>query len=83
MMRALLLVTVVGDRTGGGSGLPFSAELPNCWGVRFSACPSFDADMRHTEFGIEPDVRVDMSDGDRARGVDTIIETARRWLAKN
>jgi C-terminal processing protease CtpA/Prc len=83
MMRALPLVTVVGDRTGGGSGLPFSAELPNGWGVRFSACPSFDADMRHTEFGIEPDVRVDMSDGDRARGVDTIIETARRWLAKN
>ena len=83
MMRALPLVTVVGDRTGGGSGLPFSAELPNGWGVRFSACPSFDADMRHTEFGIEPDVRVDMSDGDRARGVDTIIETARRLLAKN
>ncbi len=83
MMRTLPLVTVVGDRTGGGSGLPFSAELPNGWGVRFSACPSFDADMQHTEFGIEPDVRVDMSDEDHARGVDTIIETARRMLAGN
>lgn len=81
MMRTLPLVTVVGDRTGGGSGLPFSAELPNGWSVRFSACPSFDVDMQHTEFGIDPDVRVDMSEEDRDRGVDTIIETARAMIA--
>ena len=77
IMRILPLVTIVGDRTGGGSGLPFSSELPNGWSIRFSACPSFDVEMQHTEFGIDPDVRVDMSGEDRARGVDTIIETAR------
>ena len=77
IMRILPLVTIVGDRTGGGSGLPFSSELPNGWSIRFSACPSFDVNMQHTEFGIDPDVRVDMSGEDRARGVDTIIETAR------
>ena len=77
IMRILPLVTIVGDRTGGGSGLPYSSELPNGWSVRFSACPSFDVNMQHTEFGIDPDVRVDMSGEDRARGVDTIIETAR------
>lgn len=82
MMRTLPLVTVVGDRTGGGSGLPFSSELPNGWGVRFSACPSYDVDMQHTEFGIDPDVRVDMSDEDCARGMDTIIEEARKILNK-
>ena len=27
----------LGDWTGGGSGLPFSSELPNGWSVRFSA----------------------------------------------
>ena len=82
IMRTLPLVTIVGDRTGGGSGLPFSSELPNGWSVRFSACPSFDVDMQHTEFGIDPDVRVDMTDEDRARGVDTIIEAARELLKK-
>lgn len=82
IMRTLPLVTVVGDRTGGGSGLPFSSELPNGWSVRFSACPSFDVDMQHTEFGIDPDVRVDMLDEDRARGVDTIIEVAREMLSR-
>ena len=82
IMRTLPLVTVVGDRTGGGSGLPYSSELPNGWSVRFSACPSFDADMQHTEFGIDPDVRVDMSDEDRTRGIDTIIETAREILKR-
>ena len=80
IMRALPRVTIVGDRTGGGSGLPFSSELPNGWSVRFSACPSFDAEMQHTEFGIEPDVRVDMLDEDRNKGLDTIIETARKII---
>ena len=80
IMRTLPLVTVVGDRTGGGSGLPFSSELPNGWSVRFSACPSYDVDMQHTEFGIDPDVRVDMTDEDRLRGIDTIIEEAREIL---
>ena len=82
IMRTLPLVTIVGDRTGGGSGLPFSSELPNGWSVRFSACPSFDVDMQHTEFGIDPDVKVDMSDEDCARGVDTIIEAARALLVR-
>ena len=82
IMRSLPLVTIVGDRTGGGSGLPFSSELPNGWSVRFSACPSFDADMRHTEFGIAPDIHVEMTDEDRSRGLDTIIETARQIIGQ-
>lgn len=34
--------TIVGDRTGGGAGMPFSSELPNGWSVRFSACPMYE-----------------------------------------
>ena len=82
IMHSLPRVTIVGDRTGGGSGLPYSSELPNGWSVRFSACPSFDAEMQHTEFGIEPDIKVDITDEDRKRGFDTIIETARALLAQ-
>ena len=40
-MRYFPNVTLVGDKTGGGSGLPFSSELPNGWGVRFSASPTW------------------------------------------
>lgn len=82
MMRTLPRVTIMGDRTGGGSGLPFSSELPNGWSVRFSACPSFDTDMQHTEFGIEPDVKVEMSNEDYCKNLDTIIEKARDLLSK-
>jgi C-terminal processing protease CtpA/Prc len=79
-MRYLPLVTLVGDKTGGGSGLPFSSELPNGWGVRFSASPHLDADKQQIEFGIDPDVKVDMDADDRARGIDTIIERARALM---
>lgn len=71
-------VTVIGDKTGGGAGMPFSSELPNGWIVRFSACPMYDVNRQPTEFGIEPDIYVQLSDTDLAKGIDTIIEAARR-----
>ncbi len=73
-------VTVVGDRTGGGSGMPFCSELPNGWLVRFSACPMYDARMNQIEFGIEPDEVVALRPEDAARGEDTLIEHARALL---
>ena len=79
-MRILPNVTIMGDKTGGGSGLPFSSELPNGWSLRFSASPHFDSNMNHTEFGIEPDIKVDMTTEDMYEGIDTIIEAAREYL---
>ena len=79
-MRYCPNVTIVGDKTGGGSGLPFHSEIPNGWSVRFSACPVLDADMQQIEFGIEPDIHVDMLDKDMQKGKDTLIETARNLL---
>lgn len=79
-MKGLPGVTVVGDRTGGGAGMPLNAELPSGWLVRFSACPMYDRDGQITEMGIDPDVKVDITSEDYARSVDTIIETARRLL---
>jgi hypothetical protein len=79
-MRYCPNVRILGDRTGGGSGLPLSSELPNGWSVRFSACPNFDADKQQIEFGIDPDIRVDLLPSDAANGRDTLIETARELL---
>ncbi|MCD8305897.1 MAG: S41 family peptidase [Prevotella sp.] len=76
-MRQCPNVTIVGDKTGGGAGLPFNNELPNGWGVRFSACPTYDAAGNCIEHGIDPDVEVGISDDDALNGLDTIIETAR------
>lgn len=73
-------VAVIGDRTGGGSGLPFSSELPNGWSVRFSASPMYGPDMQQLEFGIDPDIKADMTAEDYARGIDTLIEKAREYL---
>lgn len=79
-MREMPKAIIIGDKTGGGSGLPFSSELPNGWSVRFSASPIYDSQMNHIEFGIEPDIKVDITSEDYQRGIDTIIETARETL---
>lgn len=67
---------IVGDKSGGGGGMPFSSELPNGWSIRFSASPMFDSKMQHTEWGIEPDVKDSIKVADQADGIDSIIERA-------
>lgn len=73
-------ISIIGDRTGGGGGMPFTSELPNGWTLRFSACPMFDPNMAAIESGITPDIKVDLTEEDLRRNRDTIIETARRHL---
>lgn len=80
LMRELPHVAILGDKTGGGSGMPLNSTLPNGWGVRFSACPILDAQGNHTEFGIEPDVKVDISSEDWNQGRDTMIESAKELI---
>ncbi len=77
VMKELPQVKIIGDYTGGGSGLPISSELPNGWSVRFSASPIYNINKEHTEFGIAPDIFVDMSD---TPDKDAIIEKAKKWL---
>lgn len=73
---------IVGDKTGGGAGLPFNSQLPNGWNVRFSACPMYDSYKNSTEHGIDPDYNVQLNNDDVMRGEDTIIEYARKILAQ-
>ena len=79
-MKCLPLVTVMGDITGGGSGMPMSSALPNGWSVRFSASPMLDADGNHIEFGVAPDIAVSLDKEAACNGIDSIIEAARNYI---
>ena len=79
-MKQFPLITIVGDKTGGGSGLPFTSEIPCGWSIRFSASPMLDPKMNQIEFGINPDVKVDMTSEDMQKGKDTMIEYACKLL---
>lgn len=84
VMKGLPGVVVVGATTGGGSGMPFSSELSNGWGVRFSASPVRDPQGRLTEFGVEPTegCDVDMDPLAALKGRDTMLDFAIRLLQK-
>lgn len=80
------MIVQCGDRTGGGSGLPFETVLPNGWSLRFSACPMTDAAGRSTEAGIDPTpgLRVDMDSLTTfTYHRDAIIEAARAYIINN
>lgn len=79
-MKQFPLITIVGDKTGGGSGLPFTSEIPCGWSIRFSASPMLDPQMNQIEFGINPDIKVDMTSEDMQKGKDTMIEIACKLL---
>ncbi len=79
-MKTAPLATIMGDQTGGGSGMPFTSELPNGWSVRYSAVIYYDRNMQHTEFGIQPDIQLTMSGAETSQKKDTYIEYARQWL---
>jgi len=75
-MGVLPNVTTIGGYTGGGSGFPFTSELPNGWRVRFSTSPILDVNKQHTEFGIAPDIELTLRQEDTEKGKDTLIESA-------
>ncbi len=78
IMKYIPGVTIVGSTTGGGSGMPFSYELPNGWGIRFSGSSILDREGHTTEFGVEPSegCAVDMDPQAAAEGRDTILDFA-------
>lgn len=81
-MKEMPGVTIVGDHTGGGAGMPFSSSLPNGWSVRFSAVPTYDSQQQSIEFGIAPDYYISQDINDFMWGKDTIIEFARKLLVQ-
>lgn len=78
IMKSLPGVKIAGATTGGGSGMPYNSELPNGWGVRFSACSMLDPQGISTENGVEPSdgYAVDMNPQAALEGHDTILDFA-------
>ena len=78
IMKYLPNVKIVGATTGGGSGMPLSSEMPNGWGVRFSACSILDPQGNVTEFGIAPSPGCEINLDPQAalQGHDTMIDFA-------
>ncbi len=71
-------VTLIGDRTGGGGGIPVDYELPNGWRFRFSATASFLPNSFNIELGIPPTngFRLNNDPAINANGTDQILERA-------
>jgi hypothetical protein len=78
IMKTLPRVTIVGAHTGGGSGMPYSYELPCGWSVRFSACSVLDPNGESTENGVSPSegCEMDMDAAAALEGRDTILDFA-------
>lgn len=82
VMKQLPQVTIIGARTGGGGGLPFSYETPCGWSIRFSACPVTDPQGREIESGIDPTPGCEVHAPDvlLASGRDAILDFAIKRL---
>ncbi len=82
VMKLLPGVRIAGATTGGGSGMPYSSEIPCGWSVRFSACSMLDANGVSTEGGVTPTegCAVDMDPQDALNGKDTMLEKAMELL---
>lgn len=75
-LSTLSHVTLIGDRTGGGGGVPVSFELPNGWKFRLSATRTYLPDGTDIETGIEPDIYQATGYREALEGKDAIMERA-------
>ncbi len=79
-MSAFPHMTLIGDKSGGGGGIPVDNELPNGWHFRYSTTMTLSPAGFNVEHGIEPDIYVEMNPDDEARGIDTLIEFALDYI---
>ncbi len=79
IMKSLPQVRIMGDYTGGGGGVPMTAELYNGWTVELSINPIFDVDKKSIEPGIAPHQLL-MLDKSKDTQTDNIIEAAKEWI---
>ncbi len=68
-------ITLIGDTTGGGGGLPNGGQLPNGWTYRFSVSQLLDVNgNNYAESGVPPHINADFDWTDLTK--DEIIERA-------
>ena len=80
MMGSLPNVTVIGDKTGGGGGIPTYTQLSNGWSLRVSSSQMLSLNLINNEDGLFPDRKIDMSSTDENNNIDSILEDALRFL---
>lgn len=73
---ALPNVTIMGDTTGGGLGLPNGGQLPNGWTYRCSITQTLDIYGHNYENGIPPDTVVYVDKTRLTQGIDDVLEAA-------
>lgn len=76
-------VLLVGDTTGGGSGVPAGFDLPNRWYCNYSSTIGTLADGYNFESGVPPDIFLELDTLDLLNGVDTMIEFAKSEILNN
>ena len=68
-------ITLMGDATGGGGGLPNGGQMPNGWAYRFSISQLLDLNgNNHAEEGVSPDIEAAFDWTDLTK--DEILEKA-------
>jgi C-terminal processing protease CtpA/Prc len=80
--KAFPNITLVGDSTGGGGGLPNGGQLPNGWTYRFSISQLLDLNgNNYAEKGVPPDIQAAFDWNDLTK--DEILERAISEIHKN
>jgi hypothetical protein len=75
-MSGLSNVTLIGDQTGGGGGIPYDVQLSNGWKLRYTATITLSPQKQPIETGIRPNIPLQITSMDEASGRDPIIEKA-------
>lgn len=73
--KAIPNMLLIGDKTGGGLGLPNGGQLPNSWTYRFSVTQTLTTSLSpHNENGVSPDIYTLFNWADLTK--DEILEKA-------
>jgi hypothetical protein len=80
MLKSIPGVTLLGDTTGGGGGIPMQTELPNGWLLGFPTTQTLDAANNNVENGIAPHISITMKEEDIKIGKDPLLEKALQVL---
>lgn len=75
-------ITLLGDTTGGGLGMPNGGELPNGWIYRFPVTRTIAPDGKNYENGVPPDIVAKLDRDSVLVGVDNIIEQASDYITQ-
>ncbi|HSF54421.1 MAG TPA: S41 family peptidase [Algoriphagus sp.] len=79
-IRGIPNAILMGDKSGGGSGVPAGHDLPNGWYFNFSSTIGYTVEGINFENGVPVDIEVGMSADDIAKGKDPILERAIQYI---